>query len=257
MNRRRFLKTAGGLLVPAAFASARAQGMLLNPYRFAAGGGGSAFATNLAGHWKFNESSGNAADSSGNGTTLTNNNTATFTAGKLSNAATLASASSQSFSVATNASISTVSDKSFSLQAWAKFTDLSVIRPIVQLGWDDGYGQFILYYNQGNNDWRVQMANGSAQVVEGTTTPGTGSWFHFVFTYDAASDGLKLYVNNGTPATASYAGGNVTNSGSFKVGAGVSQFMAGQIDDVALWVNRVLSSTEVGQLNNSGGGLDF
>lgn len=40
MNRRKFIQSASGLLLPAAFASARAQGMLLNPYRFAAGGGG-------------------------------------------------------------------------------------------------------------------------------------------------------------------------------------------------------------------------
>ena len=37
--------------------------------------------TSLEGHYKFDETSGNAADSSGNGRTLTNNNTATYTTG--------------------------------------------------------------------------------------------------------------------------------------------------------------------------------
>jgi hypothetical protein len=221
------------------------------------GGGGGGFATSLGGHWKFNEASGNAADSSGNGTTLANNNTATFTAGKLSNAATFNAASSQSFSVADNNFISTSPDLSFSFTVWAKFTDLSVIRPVVHKGWDGSDGEFILYYNAGNNDWRVQVANGSAQVVEGSTTPATGTWFFFAFTYNAATDQLSLSVNAGTAATATYAGGNPTSSGALKVGEGVSQFMSGQIDDFAIWPGRVLSGAEITSLYNAGSGLDF
>ena len=43
--------------------------------------------TNILASWKFDESSGNASDSSGNGKTLTNINTIAYVAGKVNNAA--------------------------------------------------------------------------------------------------------------------------------------------------------------------------
>lgn len=257
ISRRSFIK-AGALLVPSWYISKGASPIIQTPARGVVASA-SPFLTNLVGHWKFNESSGNPVDSSTFGTTLTNNNTATFSAGLLSNAINLAAASTQYASAATNANISTAGDISFSFQSWAKFTSLAATRPIVQLTWDESYGQFILFYNAGNNDWRVQMANGATQVIEGTTTPSTGNWFHFVFTYNASTDALNLYVNGGTPATASYAGGNTTNTGNFKVGAltGSSLYMDGQIDDTAIWTNRVISSGEVATLYNGGVGLNF
>lgn len=45
-----------------------------------------ALSNGLVGYWKMEESSGNMSDSSGNGRTLTNNGTITFTAGKFANA---------------------------------------------------------------------------------------------------------------------------------------------------------------------------
>ena len=58
----------------------------------------------LVGHWKMDESSGNAADSSGSGLTLTNNGTTPFVAGKYGNAADFTPASSHNFSTATSVS---------------------------------------------------------------------------------------------------------------------------------------------------------
>lgn len=58
----------------------------------------------LAGYWKLDESSGNAADSSGNSLTLTNNGTTPFAAGKYGNAADFTPASSHYFSTATSVS---------------------------------------------------------------------------------------------------------------------------------------------------------
>ena len=58
----------------------------------------STLTNNLTAYWKFDEFSGNASDATGNGYTLTNNNSVSFSTGKLNNAAVFASANSKNFS---------------------------------------------------------------------------------------------------------------------------------------------------------------
>ena len=58
----------------------------------------------LLGYWKMDETSGNAADASGNGLTLTNNATTTFVGGKFGNGSEHVPASSQYFSMTTTIS---------------------------------------------------------------------------------------------------------------------------------------------------------
>jgi hypothetical protein len=58
----------------------------------------------LVGYWKMDESSGNAADSGGNGYTLTNNGTTTFVGGKFGNGSEHVPASVQHFSTASTVS---------------------------------------------------------------------------------------------------------------------------------------------------------
>ncbi len=68
------------------------------------------FSHGLVGYWQFDETSGNAQDSSGNGITLTNNGTASYANGKFGNAPDMVPASSQYFSTTTTIpSIRTVS----------------------------------------------------------------------------------------------------------------------------------------------------
>src|SRR5205807_557155 len=69
------------------------------------GTGGTASTTipSASAYWKFDEANSTAADSTGNGNTLTNNNTVTYSGGKINNGANLVAASSQYFSI-TNAS---------------------------------------------------------------------------------------------------------------------------------------------------------
>src|ERR1041385_3310343 len=85
------------------------------------GGGASSLLTSLVASWKFDESSGNAADATGRSNTLTNNNTVTYNTGQLSNAAYFASASSQYFSIASNSDL-TFGDIDFTWAAWI-YTD--------------------------------------------------------------------------------------------------------------------------------------
>lgn len=220
--------------------------------------GGSSLLTGLGAHWKFNEASGNAADSSGNANTLVNNNTATFAAGKLSNAAQLASASSQSFSISDNNSISTTTDGSFSGSFWYYLADKSAHRPMFQKGWDESYGEVLVYYNTGSDRIRFDMANGATFVAANNFgSPAVTTWTHVYFGYDAATDTLTIRINNGTPNTVTYAGGNTSSTGNLRVGTAFTAYMNGAIDDIAWYPTRILNSTEQDQVWNGGTGLDF
>jgi hypothetical protein len=220
--------------------------------------GGSTLLTGLGAHWKFNEASGNAADSSGNGNTLVNNAVATFAAGQLGNAAQLAGASSQFFSIVDNDLISTTTDGSFSGSFWYKLTDKTTHRPMFQKGWDNPYGEALVYYNDGIQRITFSMANGAATVnADNFGIPPASAWTHVYFGYDAASDTLTIRINHGTPNTASYAGGNTSSTGVLKVGLAFDVYMNGAIDDVAWWPTRVLTSTEQDTIWNGGAGYDF
>ena len=70
---------------------------------------------NLA-YWKFDESSGNASDATGNGYTLTNNNSVSFSAGKINNAAVFASANSKYFSKSSASGL--VPSSAITVAAW-------------------------------------------------------------------------------------------------------------------------------------------
>lgn len=253
MNKHFQYSSRSGLMIPCE------NRMILNPYRFSGGGGGTNFTTSLGGHWKLNEASGNAADSSGNGTTLTNNNTVTFSAAKLGNGGNFTAASSQSFSVADNNFISTSPDISFSVQAWAKVTDKSASRFVVDKSWSEGsFGEFVIYYSNGRDAWVASAANGNIDLTDLTVgSPSTSTLYHLVLTYDAATDTASFYVNAGTPRTATWAGGNSSSTGGFRIGGYAGNFFNGQIDDVAIWPNRVLSASEVAELFAANAGLDF
>ena len=72
----------------------------------------------LEGYWNLDESSGNAADSTANANTLTNNGTTPYVAAKINNGADFELASSQSLSRADTASLSITGN--ISVAGWIK-----------------------------------------------------------------------------------------------------------------------------------------
>jgi hypothetical protein len=223
------------------------------------GGGGSTLLTGLSLYVKFNEASGNnAADSSGNGFTLVNVNTVTYGAGKINNAASLASASLQKFTLADNNTIST-GDQDFEIEVWVKLTDKATHRPIVQKGWDESYGEFLLYYNSGADRFQFQIANGAGGatvVANNFGVPSAGVFYNINVSYTASTDTLRIAVNNTFVDTATYAGGNTSTTGTFVVGLAFGAYMNGQIDDLMFWSARNLTPSERAEYYNGGIGSE-
>jgi len=165
----------------------------------------------LVGYWKMDESSGNAADSSGNSYTLTNNATATFAAGKFANAGSLASASSQYFNTATN--MGNIQTTSFWVNPTSTTTYLA-----------DLNGTQTITATSGT--LAANSFTGSTIYVNGdiTSTITANVWQHVVVT-----------------STTAYA------ASAFAVGKVGANYLNGSIDEARVY-NRILTPREVRDL---------
>lgn len=81
-----------------------------------------------------------------------------------------------------------------------------------------------------------------------------GAWNHVVATYDGTT--LKIYLNNGTPSSATVTLATVSNPFRFAWTTYAPQaFFNGLIDDVNMW-DRALTAGEAASLYNSGAGIE-
>lgn len=221
-----------------------------------------ALTDNLVAYWKLDESSGNAADSAGGSYTLTNNNTITYTTGKINNGATLTRASSMYFS-STNAIFNI--NNSFSISMWVK---------LVSSPSSNFFGLMSKKYSAGGLSWafsygdvggtkRLKMYTEGAGGADSYITPtalNTGQWYHLVAVKNGTTS-INFYID-GVKFLATGTIYNTTSGlNSFEVGHGnldASDYWDGMIDEVCIY-DKVLSDTEVSILynNNSGFQYDF
>ena len=165
----------------------------------------------LVGYWKLDVSSGTAPDSSGNGNSLTNNNSTPYGAGKFGNAGSLIAGSSNYFSVG-----STINNIQ-SIVFWTKPTTTS-----------DEYINInaTTYITSSSGTLSATGVTSPSIYVNGVSngTITANSWNHVVVTTATALTG-----------------------GSFEVGRANGSYLTGSIDDVRIY-NRALSPREVSQL---------
>jgi hypothetical protein len=114
----------------------------------------------------------------------------------------------------------------------------------------DGIG--VGFIGSGSSDIGV-MNNGAwlARVQSALTDWDNGDWHHIVITWTntTEADGLKIYIDNGAPTTAT-ASGTVTSNDEFYIGRrGGGSYFNGSIDQVRIF-NRALTQAEVTALYN-------
>jgi hypothetical protein len=221
---------------------------------------GSSLSTSLVSYWKFDEASGNAADSTANALTLTNNGTVTYGAAKLNNGAT--TGSSKYFEHADNAlyHFSTA----FTYSTWINFSSTSGTNAIFGK-WDDS-GQFAyLFRLESGNTLTAYLASTGTTTTSGSVswTPSTATWYHLVCVYDGSAGSVSFYVNGSQQGATqtSQSTSLFSNTTPFTISARrasgvVSEYVSATIDETALW-GRVLTSTEIGRLYNSGSPLPY
>lgn len=207
-----------------------------------------ALTDNLIAYWKFDESSGNAADVLG-GYTLTATNIS-YVSSKINNGADSNGSTSDLITTFIDPD-SYNSGFSFGGWVWFDATNANVI------SWDESGSWGGVEIGAGAGTWGYRFGTGSPSNAYGTGVAiSTGQWYHVIATHSATTD--RLYVNGSQIHTAT--SGTLANTNtSFHI-AGNSNFrgetLDGKVDEMGVW-GRELSSTEVTSLYNSGSGLTY
>src|SRR5262249_47439825 len=134
-----------------------------------AGGTCGVSSTGLAGYWKFNEASGNAADSGPNNIVGTIMNGPTYAAAKVSNGINL-NGSSRHVAMGNPAALNVAS--AGTLAAWIRLNSLVGWGPIIsKLNWGADLNGYILGLNGSGNGLFAMLADGSGETdISGGTT---------------------------------------------------------------------------------------
>jgi len=203
----------------------------------------------------------NVNDSHGSNT-LTNVNTATFSAAKVNNGVSLASASLQYLTIADNAPLS-VADINFTCGGWFRLTTKSADMVMISKWNTSSQREYELLYLLSADRFRFQIStNGtavSAFVAADTFgSPSTGTWYFVVFEHDADANEIRIRVNDGTPDATAHTGGVRNGTSDFRIGARSTAgvYWNGLIDEV-FFAKRLLTSAELTYLYNSGNGRTY
>lgn len=208
----------------------------------------------MVAYWKLDEASGNASDSTGNGYTLTDNGSGTYTAAKIHNGYNVATGNYLSSAAA---GLAVGGGTAMTISAWVKPTSLDGYNTIIEKwnGTNAGY-LFLDDLGGGKPVFYVQTANGLFHI-DSTVVLSTGQWYLIVVVYDGSN--LNLYINNAPAAVAVPTTGAITTSaGDFRMGLNSDDggTLNGVIDEVGIW-SRALSTTEIDQLYNLSQGKQY
>lgn len=206
----------------------------------------------VAAAYNLDESSGNPADSSGNGYTLTNNGTTTFGTGLINNCATFGTSNTtKSFSrTGTFTGISAGGD--WSLSFWFRTTTTGVINCPLQFIYGGGTYQIDFIYDGANTRWFIGTG-----AFGTTSTPAhsisSNTWYNIVLVN--SSNTITWYENNSSQGTIA----NNTTSGktdAIAMGGPNAWYNQGDLDMVYLFPY-ALDSSERASLYNSGVGIQY
>jgi len=203
--------------------------------------------TGIVSYWKFDESSGNAHDSTATANTLINTNTVTYSAGKINNGANFVSSSTQGLSKNSATGLPTgSSDRTVNL--WVK-TTTSSLQAFFSYGTANIDQWFTLYVHSGQ-DYISLLSDD----LNGTKTINDGNW-HMI-TCTSSSKLISLYVDgvfdvSQTKSTINTSGTNMT------IGRSVAgDYFNGSVDECGIW-SRALLGSEITALWNGGAGLSY
>lgn len=211
--------------------------------------------------WTLDEASGTRADETGNGHTLTDNNTVTSATGKVGNAASFAAANSERLTEAHTASLQ-FGDQSWTVSAWVKLATKTAIRPIYTRDNNvAGEREFVLNYDNGADRFLIYVFKtvGNDQLnADVLGSPSLATWYHILTWRDNVRSTLNIRVNLGTPNSMASTGAGASATLTTEIGgwAGNAAYMDGQIDAVGFWA-RTLTEAEMVTLYAAGRGSQF
>lgn len=227
--------------------------------------GGLGLQTNLAAFWEFENTSWTDVLGANN---LTGNGAPTSASSapiKVGNYVQLTSASTQYLAHVSNSTLQ-VGGVDFSIAFWA-YAD-TLVDGAVTISKAVGFAnqEFIIsnVFSGGNHFVFTPVTNGGATGNAVTASNfgalSTATWYFVVCTYNNSTNTAAISVNAGTPNTLVTTAPPIANStADFRIGvdgAGANLWN-GRVDQVGLWKNRVLSSTDITNLYNGNAGLSY
>jgi hypothetical protein len=221
--------------------------MIIDPYRYAVVGGSSTLLNNLVAWWTM-EGTGNRADSSGNGYTLTDNNTVAAGTGRVGNAADLSPASGDEYFSSTDSALYLTG--SWTIALWLKMDVVNAYEGIAGVN-----GNKWRIYSRDGNRFRFEY-NGSTHDF--TFVHTTGTWYSLIFGKNTATNKVFCTMNNATLVEAAntgvFSGGTSFRLGKTDLAGGAN--LDGMLDEVAYW-SRVLTADERTEYHNYGTGITY
>lgn len=175
----------------------------------------------------------NVNDAYANAQTLTNNAGVTFTAGLIGNSATLAAASSQFLSRASNAILRT-GDVDWWISAWAKLASVGSSRHICSKETSGGATEWNLATSVGTDLFRFDFGAGAA--VSGIAA-SAGVWYHVFAWRDRSARTTNISIDNAAPASTTTTSVPTPNTGGMSIGRVGDRnlgYWNGQIASVAI-----------------------
>lgn len=222
-----------------------------------------ALTDNLKAYYKLDESSGNAADATGNGYTLTNNGTTPFANGKINNGADFGNVDSRSFLYSSVSPFGISSTGAVSVSLWFKFvSEPATDDEIFYLFFKSATGSYIrcfYYYNAGTPQLSIGRGGSTGAFTFYNINLGDNTWKHFVMTYDGTN--LLGYLNGAqvlsTTSTGTYDNSAAPQGGFNLAGTGLGiHGMNGMQDEIGVW-SRAITAQEVQVLYRGGLGLAY
>ena len=216
--------------------------------------------TDLLAYWPLDETSGSAADSSGNGYTGTLSGTISQgTGGKLGTCYNFEADSSGYINFGnTLGSLFDLQDVSVS--CWINIESQPSNRAVI--GTWNGDNCWMVYTTASEVVAVVNYGSGNVQTVSNSAL-STGVWHHIIYTADR--DGYThLYIDgavqNDSDNISAGSAANLSTTNQLNVGTWGDGYtdacFDGKLDEIGIWT-RVLTADEVSELYNSGSGLAY
>ena len=227
-----------------------------------------ALTDSLAAYYKFDESSGDAADATGNGNTATNVGTMIYGSGKINNGITGSASTSQRFDLPSNVYSLFGGTSSWSISAWVK--PATNYGTLIEIGngsppANSYYAALWVLIPWDASGVSVSRGTGGGATATtsntGITTPAS-VFTHIVIIHDGATNKTWIYQN----ASDASGGGGADSANAvtptmgrfflFDQSGYTGYGMNGVHDEIGIW-SRAITSTEVTTLYNGGAGLQY
>ncbi|NTW31490.1 MAG: LamG domain-containing protein [Bacteroidetes bacterium] len=221
---------------------------------------------NIFAYWKFDGTSGNTSDATGNGYTLTNNNSVAYNTGIISNGIDGGSGNTNKDMTNSSGAAITSSTSPISISGWINFYNNNNNYNVLAGVYNGASGIQLEYRitcagdGDGNMQFTATRYKMQSTAYQVTYTPAltTSTWYQVVLTFDGSN--LTLYVNGVSRATGTTSGTGVSNDGTgievMSRALYAGNFAQAKIDEVGIWT-RALSPSEVLQLYNNGTALQY